>query len=137
MYAGYKPSFPEVADVSPNEVVALQQELGPELVLVDVREPREREVSMLPGAISREQFDARRDELAGRTVVAYCTIGYRSGRFADELRKAGVDARNLKGSILAWSHAGLPLVAGGEPTRRLHVYGADWDLAAEGYETVW
>jgi hypothetical protein len=41
-------------------------------------------------------------------------------------------------SLLAWSHAGGPLVDGeGRPTKRLHVFGARWDLAAEGYEPVW
>jgi hypothetical protein len=27
--------------------------------------------------------------------------------------------------------------ATGAPTRRLHVYGERWNLAADGYETVW
>ena len=83
--------------------------------------------------------------LGGRIVIPYCTIGYRSGHYTRDLqsRELGLTVRNLAGSILAWTHAGGPLVAPGaagaagqaEETRRLHVYGAAWDLAPRAYET--
>lgn len=136
LYRSYKLSFPGVPDVRPAELDAFRAR--DPIVLVDVREPEERAVSVLPGAISREEYEARRGELGDRTVVAYCTIGYRSGVYVAELRRAGVDARNLAGSVLAWTHAGKPLVDGvGTTRRRVHVYGSDWNLVADGYEAVW
>jgi sodium/bile acid cotransporter 7 len=51
--------------------------------------------------------------------------------------RRGVDVLNLEGSVLAWTHAGGPLVRDGVSTKRLHVYGRRWNLAADGYETVW
>lgn len=136
LYRGYRDEFPEVPGISPE---ALEQRLDdPQLVLVDVREAEEREVSTLPGALSVEEFVSREDELAGRPVVTYCTVGYRSGLFAKELLAEGWDVANLEGSILAWTHAGGPLVdADGQPTRRVHVYSRRWDLAAERYQGVW
>ena len=38
---------------------------------------------------------------AGRRVVTYCTVGYRSGLYAAELLGRGVEALNLAGSLIA------------------------------------
>jgi hypothetical protein len=76
-------------------------------------------------------------------VVCYCTIGFRSGKFAKTLR--GLQRRdgkpvhvyNLEGSVLGWVHEGLPVVdSTGKPAQRLHVYGSKWDLAPRALETV-
>jgi rhodanese-related sulfurtransferase len=136
MYERYRTEFPQVRPISVAELVAALDSGEPPL-LVDVRTGAEREVSIIPGAITPEELDALGDEAAGRTIVTYCTIGYRSGLHAEELRRRGLDARNLAGSILAWTHAGLPLEHDGAPTRRVHVYGERWNLAADGYEAVW
>lgn len=49
--------------------------------------------------------------------VPCSTIGLRSGKYADSLRtKHGMDAYNLKGSILAWTHEHLPLTASYDPS---------------------
>lgn len=136
LYRGYREKFPDVPGISPQELSGRLDD--PDLVLVDVREPEERAVSTLPGAISREELAERSDELAGRRIVTYCTLGYRSGLVAESLREQGWDATNLEGSILGWTHAGGDLVdAEGQPTRRVHVYSKRWDLAADGYEPVW
>ncbi len=62
------------------------------------------------------------------SVVAYCTIGLRSGLFVRKLRSQGVaGAVNMKGSILSWCHAGGQLVhVGQHSTNRVHVYGSTW-----------
>lgn len=126
---------PDVATISAAE---FREALpGGDFVLVDVRTERERRVSTLPGAIPASEFERRLAELANRTVVVYCTIGHRSSSYAREMGRRGVDVLNLEGSVLAWTHAGGPLVHEGMPTKRLHVYGRRWNLAADGYETVW
>lgn len=136
MYQEYREDFPEVKEITPQGVADLQKSNG--IVLVDVREPEEQAVSMIPGAITAEAFAAAEETYRDKRVVTYCTIGARSGVYADALRKKGFDVFNLKGSLLAWTHAGLPLTdADGQDTKRVHVYGKTWDLAAEGYEAVW
>lgn len=71
--------------------------------------------------------------------VVYCTVGYRSGRYAEGLRRRGVDAYNLAGGILAWTHHGgaLEKPGGGESTRAVHVFARKWDLAAHAYESTY
>lgn len=136
LYKKYQRKFPAVESISVAELQELQSGGGP-VVLVDVRQPEEQEVSMLPGAIRQSDFEARQDEFSDATVVTYCTAGYRSGLYAKQLLAAGFEVKNLAGSVLAWTHSGRTLVHDGEETRRVHTYGPDWNLVAEGYEAVW
>ena len=136
MYKKYQRKFPEVESISVAQLQQLQSGQR-KVILVDVRKPEEYEVSMLPGAITKEDFEARRDDFRDATVVPYCTAGYRSGFYAQKLMADGFEVKNLAGSVLAWSHAGETFVHEGEDTRRVHTYGPDWNLAADGYEAVW
>ena len=136
MYEGYRSEFPEVEEISVEELLrALDEEAPP--IVVDVRTDEERAVSIIPGSISQQEFETRIADLEGRLIVTYCTIGYRSGLYADELRLRGWEVLNLKGSVLSWTHSGRTLESQGEPTRRVHVYGSKWDLAAADFEVVW
>lgn len=110
---------------------------GP-VVLVDVREPEERAVSMIPEAIAREEFEHNAESYRKKKVVCYCTVGGRSGVYTEQLRGRGFDAFNLKGSVLSWAHAGGKFVdANGNETHRVHVAGPTWDLLPDGYESVY
>ena len=94
-------------------------------VVVDVRAPQETSVSVIPGAITLAQFHAERQTHAGKLVIAYCTSGARSARVVRQLRSQGMDARDLRGSILAWCQAQMPLsTLDGQPTKRVHVASA-------------
>ncbi|MHC4948210.1 MAG: rhodanese-like domain-containing protein [Planctomycetota bacterium] len=135
LYDKVRRGFAGINEVSVDELPALRRER--DVILVDVRTPEEQAVSMIPGAITARAFEANEAEHAGRTVVAYCTIGGRSGRYTQELAARGWDAYNLKGAILAWTHADGPLEDAGGPTRRVHVHGKKFDQVAEGYEPVW
>ena len=127
--------YPDVPTIT---AAALRESLGrDEVVLVDVRTGREMDVSTLPGAISAGEFESSLEELSGRTVVAYCTVGVRSSKYAREMLGRGIEVLNLEGSVLAWTHAGGQLVLDGVPTDRVHVYGRRWNLAADGYRTIW
>jgi rhodanese-related sulfurtransferase len=92
-------------------------------VLVDVRSDEEVQVSVIPGAITKAQYEKDREQYKGKTVIAYCTVGGRSGKYASELAKQGIPVKNFKGSILEWVNAELPLVTlDGKPTNRVHLY---------------
>jgi rhodanese-related sulfurtransferase len=137
LYKKYTRKFPQVSGVTAVELKA-ELEAGDEPLLVDVRKPEEQAVSMIPGAITQKDFERRQDSFRGQPVVTYCTAGYRSGLYAKKLKKKGWQVRNLEGSLLAWTHAGGPLVdSDGQATRRVHVYSADWSLEAGTYEPVW
>ncbi len=135
MVAAVEKRFPGVETITVAEVGRLLEKDS--VVLVDIREAREREVSVIPGAITAEEFEADPERYAGVAVVAYCTIGHRSSEYAARLTSEGHRVLNLSGSILAWTHAGGPLVSAAGPTTRLHVYGSDWNLAPDRYQTIW
>lgn len=136
LYQGYRDAFPNVNEVTPQGLLDFQQ--TEPTVLVDVRTPAEQTVSMLPGAITKEAFEAARNLYRNQTIITYCTIGARSGEYAETLRKEGIEVFNLKGSLLAWTHADLPLVdPEGHETKRVHTYGRKWDLVRQGYEAVY
>ena len=106
-------------------------------VLVDVRSEEESSVSLIPGAITKAQYERNQSRYEGRTVIAYCTSGYRSEKYTRELIKQGKKAVNFKGSILAWCRANLPVVApNGSPTDRVHTYSRKNRIPAK-YEAVW
>jgi len=137
LYRKYERKFPKVEGIAAAELKADLKE-GREVVLVDVRKPEEQEVSMIPGAITQAEFEQRQDSLRDKTIVTYCTAGYRSGLYAKKLEKKGWRVLNLEGSLLSWTHAGGPLTdSEGEPTKRVHVYNADWSLEASDYDPVW
>jgi rhodanese-related sulfurtransferase len=134
-------AFADAPELTVTELVALQATTGKRVLLCDVRTDAEFAVSTLPGARLRAELEA--DLTAARgdadtTVVCFCTIGARSGAATLALRRQGINALNLRGSVLAWTHAGGELVepATGQPTRRVHTYAADWSLQAPGYEAV-
>lgn len=132
LYAEVRGAFPDVTEVRADDLVGAE-----DVVWVDVRAPEERAVSTLPGAVASEVIEAAPDAWRGRRLVAYCTIGYRSGLWADAWSARGLTVDNLAGGVLAWSWAGGGFVRDGAPTTTVHVYGAAWDLLAPGYASTW
>jgi rhodanese-related sulfurtransferase len=108
-----------------------------EFILVDVREPVEQAVSMIKGAITKKKFLENPSQFKGKTIVPYCTIGYRSGLFAKKLQQRGFKALNLKGGILSWVHAKQLIVKDKKPTQTVHVYGKKWNFLPSGFKSVW
>jgi len=136
MYGDYKArTFKDTPSVTVEELIKLKKQAN--VVLVDVRELRERKISIIPGAISKEDFQKTGDKHKKQKIITYCTVGLRSGIYAKSLRENGFEAYNLKGSILAWTHAQQPLTNDKGPTKAVHIFGPPWNLAAEGYEGVW
>lgn len=136
MLSEYREEYADVPELSVSELVDLMAKKN--VLLVDVRTPSEQAVSMIPGAVPRAVFENEKKKHEDQTIVTYCTIGYRSGKYARELREEAFRVFNLHGSVLAWTHAGRPMVdSRGAETKRVHVYGAEWNLLPEGYTPVW
>ncbi|MDX2231033.1 MAG: rhodanese-like domain-containing protein [Leptolyngbyaceae cyanobacterium bins.349] len=136
LYQTYAQHFPDVVEISVPALMQLQQTQS--VVLVDVRSPQEQAVSRLPGAITLAEFEQHRDRYCDRPIVAYCTIGYRSGLLAKDLQQQGIPVQNLRGSVLSWTHAGGHFVTpDGQPTQKVHVYGKRWNLIAADYHAIW
>lgn len=136
LFAAARKDFPAAPELAPERAVDLWRQ--GRLLPIDVRTPAERAVSTLPGAVTEEAFLADPALAAGKVAVAYCTIGYRSGLFVQNLGPGRPPVANLAGGILGWLHAGGTLTdPAGQPTTRVHVYGKAWDLAPLAYTPVW
>jgi len=91
------------------------QQKGPELVLIDVREPHEWEIAHIEGArlIPLGQLPERLRELDGHAeIVTHCHHGVRSMKALQLLKGAGFSrVRSLAGGIDAWAdriEVGMP-----------------------------
>ncbi len=97
-------SFPEL-DV---HELKTRLDAGDEVILLDVRNPFEREIASLGGLlIPVDQLAMRLDELSAyrdREVVVYCRTGARSAGAVEMLQARGFKgAKNLTGGVRAWS----------------------------------
>ncbi|MCC7438254.1 MAG: rhodanese-like domain-containing protein [Armatimonadetes bacterium] len=134
----YTQKFPDVPLITPDSLaVALATRTPP--LLLDVRAPEEFAVSRLRGA-RRVDSDTLADldeiDLAGidrdHPIVAYCSIGYRSGVIVRQLHELGfTNVRNLYGGIFLWHNQGRDLwagdsLSGDSPSDKVHPYNWMW-----------
>jgi rhodanese-related sulfurtransferase len=102
-------SLPDTVDV--NTVAQLKGQ--DDVLVLDVREPSEYAAGHIPGVtlIPMGQVPNRLSEIPeDKTVIVTCRSGNRSGQIAEYLRQQGYeDVHNMKGGILAWQDAGLPV----------------------------
>lgn len=122
--------FPTVQRIHTDGLAAwLGDPQRPAPVLLDVREPAEFDVSHLAAARRVEPgTDPRALGLPkDQPIVTYCSVGYRSAVFAQQLQKAGyTNVRNLEGSIFQWANEGRPMVRDGQPVKTVHPFNTIW-----------
>ena len=88
-----------------------------EAVVVDVREPYEREAGHIEGSrhVELERVASQAETLPkDQPVVFHCRLGARSAMAAQAFRQAGYDAWSMAGGLKAWDDAGLPIAGGGK-----------------------
>lgn len=97
---------------------AFQQMMDNEdVVILDVRTPREFKKGHIKGAVNYDihsrKFDKHISTIdKNKPVLIYCKSGVRSADAARRLGNMGFDVvYDLQGGILAWEHAGFPLAA--------------------------
>jgi rhodanese-related sulfurtransferase len=97
-------------DVTPETVAKLLAEDA--IQLVDVREPHEREAGHVAGSrhVPLAELTAAAPSIdPARPVVFVCRVGGRSAMAAWSFARAGYDAHNLDGGMIAWLASGLPI----------------------------
>lgn len=109
-----------------------------DVLIVDVRETDEFAVSHIAGA-NNVPFSRGTDaflrsyggDVAGKTIVFYCSVGVRSSKVADrlqaDLRARGAKAvYNVDGGIFRWHGEARPLVDQTGATAYVHPYDTYW-----------
>lgn len=136
MYQSYKSkSFPGIPDISVEELIKIKREK--KVILVDVRDPEEWKISMIPGAITKETFLDDLQHYKEYVIIPYCTIGYRSGLYTKELSDKKLNSVNLRGGVLAWAHAKQIFTSTDGDSQKVHVYSERWNLLPKGYKAIW
>jgi rhodanese-related sulfurtransferase len=124
--------FPEVKRITTAELATwLADHNRPAPLLLDVRTQAEYAVSHLRDAehVAPDAPASAVQAPKDRPIVTYCSVGYRSGAFAQKLNDAGfTNVVNLEGSIFAWANEGRPLVHDGAPVDKVHPYNRTWGL---------
>lgn len=84
-------------------------------LILDVRENNEVSNGMIMGALhiplgGLKNRLSELEEHKDKPVIVGCRSGHRSGMACGQLKKAGFETvYNLKGGIMAWQNAGMPL----------------------------
>ncbi|MBL6880015.1 MAG: molybdopterin-synthase adenylyltransferase MoeB [Synechococcus sp. BS30m-G31] len=97
--------------ISVTELKALLDGDAGDLALVDVRNPAEAEIVVIPSARliplatieSGEAIEQIRSLAEGRRLFVHCKLGMRSAKAAQLLAEHGIQATNLTGGIDAWA----------------------------------
>ena len=87
----------------------------PALVILDVRQPDEFRAGHIAGAklIPLNELPRRMSELPTDTqILCVCRSGSRSGAATSKLNAAGYQAGNMRGGMMGWQMAGLPVKKG-------------------------
>jgi rhodanese-related sulfurtransferase len=128
-------TFPKVPLVAPADLDKLEKS-GTGVVILDVRSEQEFAVSHIAGAqrvdpgLSAAQFKATLGgQIAGKTIVVYCSVGQRSSTLADRIgdvaKQYGADGvYNLQGGIFRWHNESRPLIGPAGATDEVHPYSA-------------
>ena len=102
------------------------------LLILDAREEKEFNVSHLKNAmyVGYDKFKLSKLKKIDKntTIVVYCSVGYRSEKIAEKLKKAGFKkVMNLQGGIFDWKNKGYPIYDNkGIKTEKIHAYNKAW-----------
>jgi len=98
-------------DIDPDQVADWRAR-EPDLQVIDVREPYEREAGHIADSrhialveLTAQAATVERD----RPVVFYCRVGSRSEMAAQAFRVAGFQAHSMRGGLRRWADEGRPL----------------------------
>jgi sulfur-carrier protein adenylyltransferase/sulfurtransferase len=101
----------EIQEMTVQELKQLLDSGADDFVLLDVRNPHEYEIAKIEGSVLVPLPDIENGEgvtrvkelLNGHRLIAHCKMGGRSAKALGILKEAGIEGKNLKGGITAWS----------------------------------
>lgn len=118
-----------VPEISVQKAAQLQ-----EVIFIDSREKNEFNVSHIKNAlwVGYDQLDLNPLKKIDKStvLVIYCSVGYRSEKIAEKLKKQGfTNLFNLYGGIFEWKNQGMPVFnSNNEQTENVHAYNKVWGI---------
>ena len=127
-----KNMYENTVELISTEELAYQLEINSRLFILDTREKGEFKVSHLMSAryVGYNEFNLKtvEDIPKNAEIVVYCSLGIRSEKVGEQLKKAGYsNVKNLFGGIFDWVYHEQPIVNKKESlTQKVHTYDEDW-----------
>lgn len=120
--------------ISVEELRMLQ--INGEVIILDAREKEEYTISCIPSAeyIGYSKFSSKKvsENIPNKEsmIVVYCTLGIRSEKIGEKLKKAGfTNVKNLYGGIFEWKNSGYPVLnLQGDETEKVHTRSRIWSF---------
>jgi len=135
--------YGDVRHLSTDELAAMNPE---DVVLFDVRDQSEYDVSRIDGAIrvspsisAPDFLDDHADALRGKTAVFYCSVGERSSRLAQRVMSSAPEAGavyNLAGGLFKWHNEYKNVVAKQGETSAIHPFNRKWGRLIERQDAI-
>lgn len=114
--------------ITPKDLNPIQSKF----TILDAREFEEYKVSHIEGAkhIGYDDFSVENVKNIDHNtpIVVYCSIGYRSEKIGEKLKKLGfMNVQNLYGSLFKWANEGYKMVdMSNKSTTKIHTYNRSW-----------
>jgi len=108
------------------------------ILIFDVRRPEEYQTSRIKGSIliapdmTEQEFMAQYgDKIPGKSLVFYCSVGYRSSQFIQRIEEQAKAKNvtmisNLKGGIFRWYNEKHPVINNKGETDDIHPSDESW-----------
>jgi len=112
-----------------------------QFVFIDTREKDEFQTSHIQDALwlgyDQPQWQNIKHVSKNQKIVVYCSIGYRSEKMGEKLKKMGyVNVYNLYGSIFEWTNRNYPVFSEGKKTNYIHTYNKSWSKWVTGPKLI-
>ena len=130
--------FKTVTHLKPETLKAGLTDNPDHWLIFDVRERDEFSVShikgaeLLPPGTSRKAFlKSYKDQIKGKQIVFYCSVGMRSSQMAERMQKAAlshgaVRVYNLQEGVFGWSNRNFTMVNAKGKTAFIHPFNKHW-----------
>ena len=125
------------------ELSVKDAKLDSSIIYIDSREKQEYEVSHLPDALwigyDQPNWKVLNELDKDQEIVVYCSVGYRSEKICEELKKRGyTKVSNLYGGIFEWVNQEKEIVDDeGKTTEKVHAYNKSWGIWLNKGEKVY
>ena len=99
-------------------------------------------VQIDPGISAADFSEQYKDEINGKTVVFYCSVGRRSSRLAERVdtvltENNAAASYNLIGGLFQWSNDGRSMMSPtGQSTNAIHPYNPYWARLIENKSVI-
>lgn len=119
------------------------EEVNDTFIILDTREYAEYKVSHLKNAIwvGYDDFSKKRIKAISKekTILVYCSVGYRSERIGEKLQKIGyTKVYNLYGGIFEWVNNNYKIYdINTKETSNVHVFDKTWGVWLQKGEKIY